>query len=79
VRRLTVSASEEGSTPAHIYGVKPVLEALRAGVRPLERILLSDTAQDSRLREIGELARLNGTPVRRIKREEIERFAGREC
>jgi len=70
------SAAENSITPAHIYGVKPVLEALRAGVRPLERILVSDTAQDSRLREINELARLNGTPVRRIRREEIERFAG---
>lgn len=71
-----ISTSETQPAPAHIYGVKPVLEALRAGTRPLERILISDTAQDSRLREVNELARLAGTPVRRIKREEIERFAG---
>lgn len=63
---------------AHIHGVKPVVEALRAGARPLERILVSETAHDSRLREINELARTNGVPLRRVRREEIDRFVGAE-
>jgi 23S rRNA (guanosine2251-2'-O)-methyltransferase len=69
----------EASRPvvaAHIHGVKPVLEALRAGARPLERLLIAETAHDGRLREINELARTNNVPLRRVKREEIDRFVG---
>ena len=60
----------------HVRGVKPVLETLRAKSRPIERVLVAETATDSRLREVLELARASGTPVRRVGRAEIERVTG---
>ncbi len=63
----------------HVHGVKPVLELLRAAARPLERLLILDTAHDARFREIVELARASGAPVRRVGRSEIERVAGADA
>ena len=42
---------------AHVFGVQPVLEALRAGARPVERLTVAEGAHESRLREILEIAR----------------------
>jgi 23S rRNA (guanosine2251-2'-O)-methyltransferase len=58
---------------AHIYGVLPVLEALRSGARPIERILIADTARHERLREVFEAARRAGIPVRREPRAALDR------
>lgn len=40
----------------HIYGLAPVLEALRAGRRPIHKILLAAGANPSRLNELTEAA-----------------------
>ena len=60
---------------ARVYGVLPVLEALRAGARRVERIVVAEGAHESRLRELLELARERGVPVRRAPRAELERAA----
>jgi len=64
--------SEDG---AHVFGVQPVLEALRAGARPVERVTVAEGAHESRLHEILELARGAGVPVRRAPRAELQRLA----
>lgn len=60
---------------AQVFGVQPVLEALRAGTRPVERLTLAEGAHESRLREILEIARYADIPVRRVPREELQRIA----
>lgn len=65
----------EGAT-THIYGVAPVLEALRARERPLEQITIAEGAQHYRLRELLTRARENGVPVRHAPRPELQRIAG---
>jgi 23S rRNA (guanosine2251-2'-O)-methyltransferase len=60
---------------AHVFGVQPVLEALRAGVRPIERLTVAEGAHESRLREILEIARYADIPVRRLPRTELQRIA----
>ena len=58
-----------------LYGVLPVLEALRAGERRVERITVAEGAHESRLSELFELARQRGVPVRRAPRAELQRLA----
>lgn len=59
-----------------LYGVAPVLEALRAGQRPLEQITIAEGAHHFRLRELLELAHRASVPVRRAPRAELERAVG---
>jgi 23S rRNA (guanosine2251-2'-O)-methyltransferase len=56
-----------------IYGVNPVLEALRA--RRVTGLRVSSRA-DNRVRQIERLAAEQGVPLRRVNAEEIERAAG---
>lgn len=72
VERERATAEESAS---HVYGVLPVLELLRAGSRPVERITLAEGGHEHRLRELFELARAAGVPVRRVPRAELQRVA----
>ena len=65
-------AADDG---AHLFGVQPVLEALRAGTRPVERLTVAEGAHETRLREILEIARYADIPVRRVPRAELQRLA----
>lgn len=56
-----------------IYGVLPVLEALRAANRRIEKILVADGAGEKRLAEILFLARQNGVPFQKTARENLSR------
>ncbi len=67
---LEVSKSE-----AQLCGVGPVLEALRAGNRPVERLTIAEGTHESRLRELLQLAHAAGVPVRRATRFELDRLA----
>jgi len=58
-----------------LYGVAPVLEALRAGGRRVERITVAEGAHEARLHELFELAREQRVPVRRAPRAELHRLA----
>lgn len=53
----------------------PVLEALRAGTRPVERVTIAEGAHEGRLRELFELTRAANVPVRRVPRAELQRMA----
>lgn len=77
-QRQFASAAVAPATEAsgRLYGVAPVLEALRAGNRPLEQITIAEGAQHFRLRELLELAHRLNVPVRRAPRAELERTIG---
>ncbi|MDT7541525.1 MAG: rRNA (guanosine2251-2-O)-methyltransferase [Acidobacteriota bacterium] len=66
---------ESQHTDAQLYGVLPVLEALRAGSRRVERITIAEGVHESRLHELFDLARAAGVPVRRAPRAELQRMA----
>jgi 23S rRNA (guanosine2251-2'-O)-methyltransferase len=57
-----------------IYGVSPVLEALRSGTRQIERVVIADGARHERLRELIETAKRAGVPVRREPRAALDRL-----
>ena len=59
-----------------LYGVMPVLEALRAGHRAFERIIIIEGAHTHRLRDLLDLARKANIPVRRAGRAEFTRAVG---
>lgn len=59
-----------------IYGLLPVLEALRANPRRIDRIVVAEGAREHRLREINDLARVNGIRVERLPRENFNRLVG---
>jgi 23S rRNA (guanosine2251-2'-O)-methyltransferase len=58
-----------------IYGVLPVLEALRAGHR-IERIVIAEGARHDRLRDLTEAARSRNIPIRREPRASLDRLTG---
>jgi 23S rRNA (guanosine2251-2'-O)-methyltransferase len=60
----------------NVYGVLPVLEALRSGGRRIERIVIADGARHERLREVIEAARRHNIPVRREPRAGLDRMSG---
>jgi 23S rRNA (guanosine2251-2'-O)-methyltransferase len=64
------------SSKANLYGALPVLEALRADKRSIERIVIAEGARESRLGEITELTRQKGIRVDRVSKDQIERIAG---
>lgn len=64
-------------THQHIYGLSPVLEALRAGRRRVQRILIAEGAHPSRLAELNEQARRAGVPVERRERRLLDELTHR--
>jgi 23S rRNA (guanosine2251-2'-O)-methyltransferase len=72
-RHARAGAVESG---AKLYGVSPVVEALRGGVRPIEHITIAEGAHQHRLRELMELARSANVPVRRASRADLDRMIG---
>jgi 23S rRNA (guanosine2251-2'-O)-methyltransferase len=56
-----------------IYGMMPVLEALRVGHKQLEHIAIAEGARHERLRELLELAKRNRVPVHRVPRLALDR------
>ena len=57
-----------------LYGVNPVLEALR-GNRKIEEIVVAEGAHEDRLRELIDLARAQNIPVSRAPRAALDRTA----
>ncbi|MBS1786924.1 MAG: 23S rRNA (guanosine(2251)-2'-O)-methyltransferase RlmB [Acidobacteria bacterium] len=56
----------------HIYGLSPVLEALRARRRPIRKILIASGANPSRLKELTEAARRAGVSIETRERRELD-------
>ncbi len=73
-RRPPGKDRERPSGMAQTYGVSPVLEALRANARRIDKIVVADGAREKRLHEIFALARANGVRVDRVPRETLERL-----
>jgi 23S rRNA (guanosine2251-2'-O)-methyltransferase len=71
--RQTNSAIRD-SQSAILFGVLPVLEALRSENRRIEKILVADGAKEKRLFEILDLAQTKGIQFQRIPRENFSRF-----
>ena len=57
-----------------IFGVLPVLEALRAENRRIEKIFVADGAKEKRLFEILDLAQRKGVQYQKIPRENFSRY-----
>ena len=56
-----------------IYGLSPVLEALRAGSKKIEQITIAEGARHERLRELLDLAKRARVPVHRAPRFALDR------
>ena len=56
-----------------IYGLIPVLEALRAGQRPIDSITIAEGARHDRLRYLLMLAKQANVPVHRVPRINLDR------
>lgn len=70
-----VDQSLDNSDAANqIYGLMPVLEALRAGSKKLEQITIAEGARHERLRELLELAKRARVPVHRAPRFALDRI-----
>jgi len=59
-----------------IYGLHPVLAALRAGPGQLEGVWLASGRDDRRLQEVETAARAAGVPCFRVTREALDDMAG---
>src|SRR5262245_47687356 len=59
---------------ANVYGVLPVLEAVRAR-RKIDRIIIADGVRPARLRELLDAARTLRIPVRHEPRASLDRLA----
>jgi 23S rRNA (guanosine2251-2'-O)-methyltransferase len=59
-----------------IFGVNPVLEALRANRRVIHEITIADGVRDARLRELIELARVHRVRIHHAPRINLDRLAG---
>ena len=75
-KRDSVLYRESVGTTNHIYGLIPVLEALRAGRRQIERITIAEGARHVRLRELLDLAREARVPVHRAPKVYLNRSSG---
>ena len=54
-----------------VYGPNAVLEALRAGKRPIETITILENARPDRMKALLDLARQKGVPVHRVPRLDL--------
>ncbi len=61
-----------------IYGINPVLEALRAERQALNRVIIAAGKEGASIREIRELARQKGIPVHVNPKITLSRLAGTE-
>jgi 23S rRNA (guanosine2251-2'-O)-methyltransferase len=66
-------ASNDSSRADQIYGLIPVLEALRAGNKSLEQITIAEGARHERLRELLDLAKRARVPVHRSPKFVLDR------
>ena len=56
----------------HIYGLLPVLEALRAQRRPIQKILIANGSNPSRLQELTDLAKRAGLSIEKRDRRLLD-------
>ena len=68
--------SRRGEATDKIYGLTPVVEALRAGRRTLESITIAEGARPDRLSELLQLAKQARVPIHRVPRVSLDRTDG---
>ncbi len=66
--------SERPSTSQIVYGVLPVLEALRAENRRIDKVWIADGSRENRLSEIIELCRSRPIAWNRVPRETFAKY-----
>lgn len=81
MKKKAVSRSRSQSRAASenrdlLYGVNPLLEALRAGERLPPEIVIAEGARDERLLELIELARSKNVTIKRAPRQSLDRAVG---
>jgi len=59
-----------------LFGINPVVEALKAGSRSFDYVAVMAGRRDARAQLIFETARDAGVPVRQVSRDQLERLAG---
>jgi 23S rRNA (guanosine2251-2'-O)-methyltransferase len=68
--------SRRSSPDRHLlYGVNPIIEALRADRIP-DQITIAEGTRDERLRDLIELARQRGVPINHARRIDLDREVG---
>ena len=67
---------EHANNKGLIYGIGPVLEALRSKARRIEKIIIAEGTRERRLDEIFGLAREAGIRVDKTSREDLSRMTG---
>lgn len=74
--RQTRTADTQAGGDGVVYGVLPVLEALKSGGRRIEKVMVADGAREHRLAEIVALCRERSVPLTYAGRELLLRHAG---
>jgi 23S rRNA (guanosine2251-2'-O)-methyltransferase len=59
-----------------VFGINPVIEALKAGSRSFDYVAVMAGRRDARAQLIFETCRDAGVPVRQVSRDQLERLAG---
>ena len=59
-----------------LYGINPVVEALRGSRREVLELLLQDDVRSPRVDELQQMAREHKVPVRLCRRQELDKMAG---
>ena len=77
-RRDERPQSAGNSNTGQIYGLLPVIEALRGNARRIEKILIAEGSREHRLNQVFELARDAGVRIERTSRESLARITGPE-
>ncbi len=73
------AANTVSNPSSRIYGVLPVLEALRAGNRRVDKVLIAEGSREKRVAEIIAACRQNSIAWARVPRETIAAQLGREA
>ena len=72
-------AKSQNPNSACVYGVLPILEALRAKNRRIGKIIIADGANEKRLSDVLRLAQTNGVQIQKVPRENLERLIENEA
>lgn len=73
-RRIDKGTSEINHAGSVIYGVLPVIEALRAASRRVDRVLIAEGSHEKRLGEIMEICRNRSIAWDRVSRENMTKY-----
>lgn len=73
---LRSSGKPDSAPDDVVFGIIPVMEALKARSRRIDKVLVAEGAREARLYELLDLARSFGIVVDRVPREKLARLTG---